>query len=57
MDRHLNLMRAGSVVLFNADKIAPGEPRKASSCARSRSKTGASAKGDLVQNTIALAAV
>src|SRR3979490_1139121 len=24
MDRHLNLMRAGSVVLFNADKITPG---------------------------------
>src|SRR5258708_39948186 len=32
MDRHLNLMRAGSVVLYNADKIAPGQQIGRASC-------------------------
>jgi 2-oxoglutarate ferredoxin oxidoreductase subunit alpha len=57
MDRHLNLMRAGSVVLFNADKIAPGEPAEGVQlCPFSVKELAPSAKGDLVQNTIALAA-
>jgi 2-oxoglutarate ferredoxin oxidoreductase subunit alpha len=57
MDRHLNLMRAGSVVLFNADKITPGEPAEGVQlCPFSVKELAPTAKGDLVQNTIALAA-
>src|SRR5258707_4543624 len=57
MDRHLRLMRAGSVVLFNADKIIPGEPAEGVQlCPFSVKELAPSAKGDLVQNTIALAA-
>src|SRR5438874_4665389 len=57
MDRHLNLMQAGSVVLFNADKISPGEPAEGVQlCPFSVKELAPSAKGDLVQNTIALAA-
>jgi 2-oxoglutarate ferredoxin oxidoreductase subunit alpha len=57
MDRHLNLMRAGSVVLFNADKITPGQPAEGVQlCPFSVKELAPTAKGDLVQNTIALAA-
>jgi 2-oxoglutarate ferredoxin oxidoreductase subunit alpha len=57
MDRHLNLMRSGSVVLYNSDKISPGEPAEGVQlCPFSVKELAPSAKGDLVQNTIALAA-
>src|SRR3981189_512763 len=57
MDRHLNLMRAGSVVLYKADKIAPGQAAEGVQlCPFSVKELAPSAKGDLVQNTIALAA-
>src|SRR5438874_121409 len=58
MDRHLGLMGDGSVVLFNADKIRPGIPAAgAQLCPFSVKELAPSAKGDLVQNTIALAAI
>src|SRR6478672_11626311 len=58
MDRHLRLMRAGSVVLYNVDKIAPGEAAEGVQlCPFSVKELAPSAKGDLVQNTIALAAI
>jgi 2-oxoglutarate ferredoxin oxidoreductase subunit alpha len=57
MDRHLELMGPGSVVLYNADKITPGTPRDGVQLAPfSVKQLAPSAKGDLVQNTIALAA-
>src|ERR1700736_4187833 len=57
MDRHLSLMRAGSVVLYNADKITPGTAAEGvQMCPFSVKELAPSAKGDLVQNTIALAA-
>ena len=56
MDRHLQLMGAGSVVLYNADKIQPGEAADGVQlCPFSVKELAPSAKGDLVQNTIALA--
>src|SRR4051794_30519669 len=59
MDRHLNLMGPGSVVLYNGDKITPGLDRQAGVqlCPFSVKELAPTAKGDLVQNTIALAAV
>ncbi|HEX8966693.1 MAG TPA: 2-oxoacid:acceptor oxidoreductase subunit alpha, partial [Chloroflexota bacterium] len=58
MDRHLGLMGSGSVVLFNVDKIKPGDPAPGVQlCPFSVKELAPSAKGDLVQNTIALAAV
>jgi 2-oxoglutarate ferredoxin oxidoreductase subunit alpha len=57
MDRHLHLMRAGSVVLYNADKITPGVAAEGVQlCPFSVKELAPGAKGDLVQNTIALAA-
>lgn len=57
MDRHLHLMRAGSVVLYNADKITPGAAVEGVQlCPFSVKELAPTAKGDLVQNTIALAA-
>src|SRR5919198_6058757 len=57
MDRHLHLMQAGSVVLYNADKIHPGTPADdVQLCPFSVKELAPTAKGDLVQNTIALAA-
>src|ERR687885_1958758 len=57
MDRHLHLMRAGSVVLYNADKIHPGAAADGVQlCPFSVKDLAPSAKGDLVQNTIALGA-
>lgn len=58
MDRHLELMGPGSVVLYNADKITPGTAAEGVQlCAFSVKELAPAAKGDLVQNTIALAAI
>src|SRR5688500_12342735 len=58
MNRHLRLMRAGSVVLYNSDTIKPGVVADGVQLCPFSVKTLAPAiKGDLVQNTIALAAV
>ena len=58
MDRHLRLMRAGSAVLFNSDKIKPGANTDgAQLCPFSVKELAPNVKGDLVQNTIAVAAV
>jgi 2-oxoglutarate ferredoxin oxidoreductase subunit alpha len=58
MDRHLELMGSGSVVLYNADKISPGTAAPGVQlCPFSVKELAPSAKGDLVQNTIALAAI
>src|ERR1041385_7103972 len=59
MDRHLNLMGADSVVLYNEDKIKPGldAQQGVQLCPFSVKELAPNAKGDLVQNTIALAAV
>src|SRR5438067_5172409 len=57
MDRHLGLMGSGSVVLYNADKIHPGVTGEGVQlCPFSVKELAPAAKGDLVQNTIALAA-
>jgi 2-oxoglutarate ferredoxin oxidoreductase subunit alpha len=58
MDRHLKLMRKGSAVLFNSDTIKPGPvPSGVQLCPFSVKLLAPAIKGDLVQNTIALAAV
>src|SRR5947208_15903598 len=58
MDRHLTLMGAGSAVLFNSDKIEPGAvPDGVQLCPFSVKLLAPTIRGDLVQNTIALAAV
>jgi 2-oxoglutarate ferredoxin oxidoreductase subunit alpha len=58
MTRHLKLMRAGSAVLFNRDTITPGAVAKGVQlCPFSVKALAPTVKGDLVQNTIALAAV
>src|SRR5438876_2692295 len=57
MDRHLKLMGSGSIVLYNADKIQPGAAADGVQlCPFSVKELAPKAKGDLVQNTIALAA-
>jgi 2-oxoglutarate ferredoxin oxidoreductase subunit alpha len=58
MNRHLRLMQAGSLVLYNSDKIKPGEVTgEVQLCPFSVKELAPKIKGDLVQNTIALAAV
>jgi 2-oxoglutarate ferredoxin oxidoreductase subunit alpha len=58
MDRHLSLMGAGSAVLFNVDRVRPGEPAAGVQlCPFSVKGLAPGVKGDLVQNTIALGAV
>lgn len=58
MDRHLSLMRTGSAVLYNSDKIKPGTAAAGVQlCPFSVKELAPNIKGDLVQNTIALAAV
>ena len=58
MTRHLRLMKAGSAVLYNADKIKPGEAADGVQlCPFSVKELAPNIRGDLVQNTIALAAV
>jgi 2-oxoglutarate ferredoxin oxidoreductase subunit alpha len=57
MDRHLKLMGAGSAVLYNADRIKPGEAAAGVQlCPFSVKELAPGVKGDLVQNTLALAA-
>ncbi|MBM4416826.1 MAG: 2-oxoacid:acceptor oxidoreductase subunit alpha [Chloroflexi bacterium] len=57
MDRHLKLMGAGSAILFNGDRIKPGTASPgAQLCPFSVKGLAPNVKGDLVQNTIALAA-
>src|SRR3989441_649370 len=57
MDRHLKLMGSGSIVLYNSDKIQPGAAANGVQlCPFSVKELAPKAKGDLVQNTIALAA-
>ncbi len=58
MNRHLGLMKAGSAVLYNGDKIKPAAVAPGVQlCPFSVKELAPSIKGDLVQNTIALAAV
>jgi 2-oxoglutarate ferredoxin oxidoreductase subunit alpha len=58
MDRHLKLMRAGSSVLYNGDKIKPGSAADGVQlCPFSVKELAPHMKGDLVQNTIAVAAL
>jgi 2-oxoglutarate ferredoxin oxidoreductase subunit alpha len=57
MNRHLKLMGPGSAVLYNGDRIKPGEPGPGVQlCPFSVKGLAPGVKGDLVQNTIALAA-
>ena len=57
MDRHLKLMGPGTAVLFNADRIKPGEAGPGVQlCPFSVKGLAPNVKGDLVQNTLALAA-
>lgn len=58
MDRHLRLMRAGSQVLYNRDKIKPGTAADGVQLSPfSVKELAPNIRGDLIQNTIALAAV
>ena len=58
MDRHLRLMKPGSSVLYNKDKIKAGQAADGVElCGFSVKELAPTVKGDLVQNTIALAAV
>lgn len=58
MDRHLGLMKTGSSVLYNGDKIKPGAAADGVQlCPFSVKELAPNIRGDLVQNTIALAAV
>jgi 2-oxoglutarate/2-oxoacid ferredoxin oxidoreductase subunit alpha len=58
MDRHLGLMKAGAGVIYNGDKIKPGAAADGVQlCPFSVKELAPNIRGDLVQNTIALAAV
>jgi 2-oxoglutarate ferredoxin oxidoreductase subunit alpha len=58
MNRHLKVMPAGSIVLFNSDTIKPGDvPAGVQRCPFSVKALAPTIRGDLVQNTIALGAV
>lgn len=58
MNRHLGLMKAGATVLYNGDKIKAGDAETGVQlCPFSVKELAPKIKGDLVQNTIALAAV
>src|SRR5262249_57185813 len=58
MDRHLRLMRPGAAVLFNSDTIKPGAVADGVQlCPFSVKALAPAVRGDLVQNTIALAAI
>ncbi|MBI3973523.1 MAG: 2-oxoacid:acceptor oxidoreductase subunit alpha [Chloroflexi bacterium] len=57
MNRHLELMGAGSAVLYNADRIKPGAAADGVQlCPFSVKELAPGVKGDLVQNTLALGA-
>src|ERR1043166_8343572 len=54
MNRHLKLMRSGSIVLFNSDKIRPGAVADGvQMCPFSVKELAPTIKSDLVQNTVA----
>lgn len=56
MNRHLRLMQSGAAVLYNRDKITPAAPADGVQlCGFSIKELAPDLKGDLVQNTIALA--
>ena len=58
MNRHLPQMPAGSVVLYNGDKIKPGAAADGVQlCPFSVKELAPDIRGDLVQNTIAAAAI
>jgi 2-oxoglutarate ferredoxin oxidoreductase subunit alpha len=58
INRHLGLMKSGSAVLYNSDKIKPGAVADGVQlCPFSVKELAPNVRGDLVQNTIALAAV
>jgi 2-oxoglutarate ferredoxin oxidoreductase subunit alpha len=58
MNRHLGLMQSGSSVLYNKDKIKPDKAAAGVQlCGFSVKELAPAVRGDLVQNTIALAAV
>jgi len=58
MNRHLGLMKPGTSVLYNQDKIKPGSAAAGVQlCGFSVKELAPAVRGDLVQNTIALAAV
>ncbi|GAC1315245.1 MAG: 2-oxoacid:acceptor oxidoreductase subunit alpha [Chloroflexota bacterium] len=58
MDRHQSLIGPGALILFNADKIRPAHSeRGAQLCPFSVKELAPNAKGDLIQNTIALGAL
>ena len=58
MNRHLGLMTPGTSVLYNKDKIKPeGAATGVQLCGFSVKELAPAVRGDLVQNTIALAAV
>src|SRR5258705_8087256 len=58
MNRHLGLMKTGSTVLYNGDKIKPADAAPGVQlCPFSVKELAPAIRGDLVQNTIALAAV
>lgn len=58
MNRHLKLMRSGSIVLYNSDKIRAGAAADGVQlCPFSVKELAPQMKGDLVQNTIAVAAL
>jgi 2-oxoglutarate ferredoxin oxidoreductase subunit alpha len=57
MDRHLKLLGDGAAVLYNADRIKPGQPADGVQlCPFSVKELAPGVKGDLVQNTLALGA-
>jgi 2-oxoglutarate ferredoxin oxidoreductase subunit alpha len=58
MERHLKLLKPGSSVLYNKDKITPhGAGDGVQLCGFSVKELAPEVRGDLVQNTIALASV
>jgi 2-oxoglutarate ferredoxin oxidoreductase subunit alpha len=58
MNRHLKLMGNGSAVLYNADRVRPGEAADGVQlCPFSVKELAPGIKGDLVQNTLAVGAV
>jgi 2-oxoglutarate ferredoxin oxidoreductase subunit alpha len=58
MNRHMTLMGPGSAVLYNSDRIKPGEPvADVQLCPFSVKALAPGVKGDLVQNTLAVGAV
>ena len=55
MDRHLRILGAGSRVLYNSDKIEPGEvPDGVHICPMPIAELAADSKNKLIQNTISL---